>query len=383
MRIRDEYLCKVARSGNCWIRPAILFTAHLTSLSRITATSHRTMRNRLTLLLAATTAVLVACGDRSFSSREVSESVVIGSAGGSVKGPDGVTVVIPPGAIAEGQQYAFSVGVVSPSADGMGLNLSALCGRGYLISPTNVRLAKPARVTLPEPNTCLNPAFFVSSPQSASWATAPSMVENGYRTAELEALGVVGVGEVVLTLAHDTTVYVGSILQGQIRDRAGMPLTNTWLWTRTLDPDVIAPDNKTGGGRQRALAVGMARLEVSVPTAGLSREIKVNVMANPARRLHVIRGKDQKAEAGRMLPESFLALVTDEQGRPVPEVWVDFLYRHSEGVSIIGGGPTDAEGRVEATWRLPNEPGRYTIEVVVPGTNLRERVTVQAVRPSE
>jgi hypothetical protein len=301
--------------------------------------------------------------------KDTFEPVVIGAEGGSVRGPNGAILIVPPGAVEEGRHHAFHISVVDPaSADAF--ITESLCGVAYLVGPSRLTLAKPLEVLLREPADCPRPAFLAAARGSRHWAAHASRVEGGIRRAELPETGIVGIGSLNVGLLQDTTVYVGSTLVGGITDRRGVNVNHTWLWSRTLNQDLLAPENGAGAGRQRAKAPGVAALTVKVPAIDVESTIEVRILPNPAARLSFVRGEGQSAVAGTVTADSLLVEVRDGEGIPVSGVWVDVVHHISAGeFNVIGGGPTDELGRMGMMWRVP-VAGRHRIDFQVPGTGL-------------
>jgi len=107
----------------------------------------------------------------------------------------------------------------------------------------------------------------------------------------------------------------------------------------------------------------------------------------PVRRLGSILGNDQRAPAGKALPEPLEVRVTDADGSPVPDVAVLF------GVSSGGGALsrrvvfTDSDGRASTRWTLGPAAGRQEVNarIQAAGDTVFEFVAsaLKAVAPPE
>lgn len=310
-----------------------------------------------------------------FQGGRVSEGTLIGPEGGAVVGPNGVTITFPPGALDN------TVGVTLRKVtreEAETLDIQGLCGDAYIVTPLSLTLYSPVTVSLPDEN-CENAAFLVRPQRHSRWSAFPSTVQGDLRVTYTPHLGVFGVGSLDFQPRGDTMVFVGSGFEPRVMDRLGREINEAWIELRSSDTTRIAPDRERGSMIQHTLRRGLAVLEVSVPAAGVREFVNVTVIANPAARLTIVRGREQRGTPGSVLQEPVVAEVLDENGEPVEGVWVDFYMKgRDEGPRFIGGGPTDANGRKAVRWRLPYESGEHILHVVVPGTHLAERAIANA-----
>jgi uncharacterized delta-60 repeat protein len=105
--------------------------------------------------------------------------VVIGVDGGSLEGPGGATVVIPPGALAADTRIGIEQ--TSEGAPALPNDLTAV-GRMFAYTPHGIRFALPVTVTVPfDPESVLGGgelALYKTSGQ-AGWASVPRATESG------------------------------------------------------------------------------------------------------------------------------------------------------------------------------------------------------------
>ena len=97
--------------------------------------------------------------------------------------------------------------------------------------------------------------------------------------------------------------------------------------------------------------------------------------------LSVISGGDQTGLTGEMLMDPFVVEVHDQYGAPVEGVTVTFTFLSGDGVLSAETTMTDANGQVETTLTLGNEPGEYTLEVSVEGITQTVTFNISAELP--
>ncbi len=149
------------------------------SASSETANSRRSARlNPLTRwLLTAATALLVSCGGGSGTAPVpvTSASAVIGAAGGTLTGPDGVQVVIPPGAL----NADTTIGIARSSA-GAPATPEAYPAAGYVyeLTPHGITFNSLVTVRAPLPAGATTPLVFMAS-QGEGWKLLDAQIVNG------------------------------------------------------------------------------------------------------------------------------------------------------------------------------------------------------------
>ena len=133
-------------------------------------------------LSAALLAGLASCGGGGNNTPPASEgSATIGAAGGTLSGPDGVSVVLTADAV--GPDTTFRVARDSTGAPAIPAGLTALSPI-YAITPHTGYLAEPALLTLPVDMTKLDasgpaPTILIAQPGGDGEALPSSAVQNG------------------------------------------------------------------------------------------------------------------------------------------------------------------------------------------------------------
>lgn len=337
--------------------------------------------------------LLAACKDKPV------EPAVIGPQGGTVVGPDSVTLVVPAGVIES--PVAVTIGVMDPKDDASLGSAQVICGKTYLIQPfntpfkvlvdtvtvdsagTQVKRERqiPGYVTVSIPESkCEGGALMYGQPGKERWRAAESQVEGSRRVGNLTSFGVVGVGQITFVPSKDTTVYVGATFDPRLYDARGQQVEEASISIRTTDADRLSADREYAGGKLRAKVPGYVGIEVRVPVMGEqgTKTLGVQIVENPAKKLQVLAGDGQSAEIGYRLTEPVVIQVLDSNGAPVQGAWVDFYRELADRVDIVGGMPTDKEGKAEVVWRMPGEAGSHTLKISVPGTSLKATVKATA-----
>jgi hypothetical protein len=122
-------------------------------------------------------------------------------------------------------------------------------------------------------------------------------------------------------------------------------------------------------------AVTPGRTTLSASTEGSSASLPVEVSLSPAS-AHLLAGGDQRASAGRRLPEEVAVEVLSRSGRPVPGAVVSFAA--AEGVVDPQAATTDRAGRARAWWSVGSQAGRQHLVVTVAGVDSTIVVTAEA-----
>jgi 6-phosphogluconolactonase (cycloisomerase 2 family) len=131
-------------------------------------------------LMALGTAALIACGGGSSPpapapAPATSATAVIGPAGGTLTGPDGVQVIIPPGAL----NADTTIGIAR-SSEGAPPTPEAYPVAGYVyeLTPHGVTFNSPVTVRAPLPAGAATPLVFMAS-QGEGWKLLEAQVANG------------------------------------------------------------------------------------------------------------------------------------------------------------------------------------------------------------
>jgi hypothetical protein len=128
-------------------------------------------------------------------------------------------------------------------------------------------------------------------------------------------------------------------------------------------------------GAASALAPG--RTMLTAVSESLSASIAAEVLLAPAS-VRLLSGGDQRAAAGRGLPQAVALQVLSRGGRPVPEVAVSFGTLDADGRVEPEATSTDGAGRARVAWSLGPQAGRQHLVVTVAGLDSALVVTAEA-----
>ena len=135
---------------------------------------------------------------------------------------------------------------------------------------------------------------------------------------------------------------------------AGM--TATWH----IDDNSIAGLDSTGllSGRVAGRTAIAAKIE------GVSGRSSVSVVT-PATAIGLVAGINQRALAGKTLPQPVVVRATNRRGGPASGKRVNFRLTDGQGLIDPATATTDADGRARTTWTLGSYPGRQTLFATV------------------
>ncbi len=86
--------------------------------------------------------------------------------------------------------------------------------------------------------------------------------------------------------------------------------------------------------------------------------------------LTILSGNNQQEVQGYTLPTALTVLVTDKDGKAVPNKQVDFAIKEGEGTLSVGSINTDENGQASAILILGNQQGLIRVEAKISGTNI-------------
>jgi Bacterial Ig-like domain (group 1) len=115
-----------------------------------------------------------------------------------------------------------------------------------------------------------------------------------------------------------------------------------------------------------ATATGTGRTTLTASMDGYASSVSAEVVLTPAT-VKLLSGFDQRAPAGRRLPEPIQLQVISRGGRPVPDAPVTFATAGDEGAVEPAKATTDRNGRARASWTLGVHPGRQRLLASVAG----------------
>jgi hypothetical protein len=129
-------------------------------------------------------------------------------------------------------------------------------------------------------------------------------------------------------------------------------LTPTWH----IDDNSVASLDSSGllSGRSAGRTMIGAKIE------GVSGRTSVSVVT-PATAIALVAGINQRALAGKTLPQAVVVRATNRRGGPATGKKVTFRLTDGQGQIDPASAITDADGRARATWTLGSYPGRQTL----------------------
>jgi hypothetical protein len=156
-------------------------------------------------------------------------------------------------------------------------------------------------------------------------------------------------------------------LDARRRIVAGRP----FRW-ESADTTIVAI-NAAGSASARA----PGRTTLTASTDGVAASIPAEVSLTPAS-ARVVAGGDQRAPAGRRLPQSVTVQVLSRAGRPVPGAQVSFATADAQGKVDPETATTDRDGRARVAWFLGAQAGRQHLVATVSGMDSTVAVTAEA-----
>jgi len=149
----------------------------------------------------------------------------------------------------------------------------------------------------------------------------------------------------------------GSQLQLRARptDSRGFPIAGLEPTWHIDDNSVAALDS--GGlltGRSAGRTLIAAKVEGVTGRAGVS-------VVTPATAIALVAGTNQRALAGKLLPQAVVVRATNRRGGPASGKKVSFRLTDSQGVVDPSLAITDADGRARTSWTLGAYPGPQTL----------------------
>ena len=166
----------------------------------------------------------------------------------------------------------------------------------------------------------------------------------------------------------------GSELQLRARatDSRGFPIAGmaaSWH----IDDNSVAALDSTGllMGRTAGRTVIAAKIE------GVSGRSSVSVVT-PAAAIDLVAGVNQRALAGKTLPQAVVVRATNRRGGPATGKRVNFQITDGQGLVDPAAATTDADGRARASWTLGSYPGRQTLFATVENVDSALAIVAEA-----
>ncbi len=159
--------------------------------------------------------------------------------------------------------------------------------------------------------------------------------------------------------AGDSTIVLPEGSQLQLRARAmdarGYPIAGLEPIWHINDSSVALLDSS---GLLTGRSAG--RTMISAKVDGVSDRTSVSVVT-PASAISLVAGINQRALAGKTLPQALVVRATNRHNAPASGKRVTFRLADGEGSVDPASALTDADGRARTTWTLGADPGRQTL----------------------
>ncbi|HUR00776.1 MAG TPA: Ig-like domain-containing protein [Gemmatimonadaceae bacterium] len=107
-------------------------------------------------------------------------------------------------------------------------------------------------------------------------------------------------------------------------------------------------------------AKNAGRTLVAAKVDGISGRTGVSVVT-PAAAVALVAGSNQRALAGKTLPQGVVVRATNRRGEAAPGKRVTFRLADGQGTADPVSAVTDADGRARTSWTLAAYPGRQTL----------------------
>jgi hypothetical protein len=176
--------------------------------------------------------------------------------------------------------------------------------------------------------------------------------------------------------AGDSTIILPEGSQLQLRARAmdarGYPIAGLEpIWH--IDDSSVALLDSTGllTGRSAGRTMIGAKID------GVSDRTSVSVVT-PASAIALVAGINQRALAGKTLPQALVVRATNRHNAPAPGKRVTFRLAEGQGSVDPASALTDADGRARATWTLGADPGRQTLLATVENVDSALAIVAEA-----
>jgi len=158
-------------------------------------------------------------------------------------------------------------------------------------------------------------------------------------------------GDSVLVLPEGTQIQ----LRARAVDSRGFEvagLETTWH----IDDNSVASLDSTGllTGKSAGRTLIGARIEGVAGRAGVS-------VVTPASAIALVAGTNQRALAGKTLPQAVVVRATNRRGTAASGKRVTFRVPDGQGSVDPASAVTDADGRARTSWTLGSDPGRQTL----------------------
>lgn len=129
-----------------------------------------------------------------------------------------------------------------------------------------------------------------------------------------------------------------------------------------FEPTWHIDDNNVAGLDSSGLLTGRSagRTQIVAKVEGITGRAGVSVVT-PATAIALVAGTNQRALAGKMLPQPVVVRATNRRGGPASGKRVSFRLTDSQGTAEPSSAITDADGRARTSWTLGAYPGPQTL----------------------
>jgi len=144
-------------------------------------------------------------------------------------------------------------------------------------------------------------------------------------------------------------------LRARATDARGYPVEGLeTVWH--VDDNSVASLDSTGlvTGRSAGRTMIGAKIEGVAGRAGVS-------VVTPAAAIALVAGTNQRALAGKALPQAVVVRATNKRGNAASGKRVSFRVPDGQGSVDPASATTDADGRARTSWTLGADPGRQTL----------------------
>jgi hypothetical protein len=167
------------------------------------------------------------------------------------------------------------------------------------------------------------------------------------------------VAKVEVRASGDSVIVLpeGAQLQLQARalDARGYPIGG-------LEPTWHIDDNSVASLDSTGLLTGKAagRTAIGAKVQGVAGRAGISVVT-PASAIALVAGTNQRALAGKQLPQAVVVRATNRRGTAASGKRVTFRVPDGQGSVDPASAVTDADGRARTAWTLGTDPGRQTL----------------------
>jgi hypothetical protein len=157
----------------------------------------------------------------------------------------------------------------------------------------------------------------------------------------------------------DSVIVLPEGAQLQLRAR---PTDSRGFAIAGLEPTWHIDDNSVAALDSSGLLSGKAagRTTIVAKVEGVSGRAGVSVVT-PATAIALVAGTNQRALAGKILPQAVVVRATNRRGGPASGKKVSFRLSDGQGVVDPSSATTDADGRARTSWTLGAYPGPQTL----------------------